>query len=48
MKIVKFLPLNYYKVLEVSDKPTDLILLFLQKIFKSSILIAPSHIEYWV
>jgi hypothetical protein len=34
--------------LEVSDKPTDLILLFLQKIFKSSILIAPSHIEYWV
>jgi len=34
--------------LEVSDRPTDLILLSLQKFFKSSILIAPSHIEYCV
>ena len=32
--------------LDVSHKPTDLILLSLQKFFKSSILIAPSHIEY--
>ena len=31
----------------VSEIPTDCILFALQKSFKWSILIAPSHIEYW-